>query len=77
MILRIFKTKVAGFLEYLFFIKSSTEFTLDLLMNEKDEKVLQAVYDGLFQDKLFIKAVKAWLPFMNERGFLDLLIRTE
>lgn len=46
-------------------------------MNEKDEKVLQAVYDGLFQDKLFIKAVKAWLPFMNERGFLDLLIRTE
>lgn len=55
-------------------MKSSTEFTLDLLMNEKDEKILQKVYDGLFLDMLFIKAVKVWLPFMNERGFLDLLI---
>ncbi|XP_070499110.1 uncharacterized protein [Chironomus tepperi] len=67
----------AGFLEYLFFIKSSTEFSLDMLMNGKDEKVLQEVHDGLFQDELLIKAVKTWLPFMNERGFLDIMIVRE
>jgi len=45
-----------------------------MLMHGQDEEALQDVYDSLYQDELLIKAVKVWLPFMNERGFLDALI---
>lgn len=42
-------------------------------MTETDENALREVYDRLFTDEYFIKAVKIWLPFLNERGFLDTL----
>jgi hypothetical protein len=72
-----FYNTVAGFLEFLFFIKSSTEFSFDMLMHGQDEEALQDVYNRLYQDELLIKAVKVWLPFMDERGFLDALISSD
>ncbi|CAG9801146.1 unnamed protein product [Chironomus riparius] len=66
----------AGFLEYLFFVKTTSGFSFDMLMFGKDEEALQEVYNRLYQEEAFVKAVKVWLPFMNERGFLDVLIRS-
>ncbi|CAG9801147.1 unnamed protein product [Chironomus riparius] len=67
---------LAGFLIFLFFAKYSSpkEFSFDMLMFETDEDVLRELYDRLFQDEYFVRGVKTWLPFMNERGFLDILI---
>ena len=45
-----------------------------MLMFETDEDALRELYDRLFQDEYFVRGVKIWLPFMNERGFLDILI---
>jgi hypothetical protein len=63
---------------FLFFAKYSSEkeFSFDMLMFETDENALRELYDRLFQDEYFVKGVKTWLPFMNERGFLDILIRS-
>lgn len=46
-------------------------------MFETDEDVLRELYDRLFQDEYYIRGVKSWLPFMNERGFLDILTPLE
>ena len=48
-----------------------------MLMFGKDEEALQEVYNRLYQEEAFVKAVKVWLPFMNERGFLDVMIRSK
>lgn len=48
-----------------------------MLMFETNEDVLRELYDRLFQDEYYIRGVKSWLPFMNERGFLDISIPSE
>lgn len=74
--MHIFPFTAASFLAIIFFAKYSSkeEFTFEKLMRETDEVVLKKMFDSLFDDELVEKSTKAWLPFMDERGYLDTLI---
>jgi hypothetical protein len=60
----------------LFFAKYSlsVEWDVEILLRETDETVLAKIYSTIFNDPVFIKATKCWLPFLEQRGFLDSLI---
>ena len=60
----------------LFFAKysSTVEWDMEILLRETDETVLANIYSTIFNDPVFIKATKSWLPFLEQRGFLDSLI---
>lgn len=34
-------------------------------------------YQKIFQNEIYKKAVTLWLPFLNKRGFLDALIKSD
>jgi hypothetical protein len=58
----------------LFVVKndSSDEINMENLMGKGEgaEEMLQKVY----KNPIYKKAVRAWLPFLNKRGFLDTMI---
>ena len=54
--------------------EAAEEINLDrLLMDEDNSELLKKFYNN----ENYKKALKLWLPFLNERGFLDCLIKTE
>ncbi|KAL7051620.1 hypothetical protein ACKWTF_004532 [Chironomus riparius] len=65
-----------SFVPMLFFAKysSTVDWDMEILIRETDETVLSKIYGAIFNDPVFIKATKSWLPFLEQRGFLDSLI---
>lgn len=57
----------------LFVVKnsSSEEINLEMMMTGGD---ITNMLDRVYNDPNYTKAVKLWLPFLNERGLLDALI---
>lgn len=56
----------------LFVVKydADEEISMELLMQGGDDEM----YDRIYNNEIYKKAVKLWLPFMNKRGFLDCLL---
>lgn len=54
--------------------ESTEELNFETLMNNPDDKVVQEVYDRIYKNETYKKAMKTWLPFLNKRGFLDTLL---
>lgn len=49
---------------------SNEEMNLEMIMAGGDE----GMFDRIYNNDNYKTAVKLWLPFMNERGFLDKMI---
>jgi hypothetical protein len=58
----------------MFFIKYSSDdaINLEALLSEQDEKVLNEMYQRIYSCSVLQKSIKSMLPFLNERGFLDM-----
>lgn len=55
--------------------ESSEEIDLALMMGQSDdEEKLENFYKRIYENETYKKAIKAWLPFLNKRGFLDTML---
>lgn len=56
----------------LFVVKysSNEEINMEIIMSGGDASMIDRIYNN----ENYKKAVKSWLPFLDERGFLDTLI---
>lgn len=53
---------------------SPEELNMEVILSGGDD---EAMKDRIYNGENFRKAVKLWLPFMEERGFLDKLIKAK
>lgn len=56
---------------------SSEDITLEMMLEETDERKLSEMYERIYSNEILENAIKSWLPFLNERGFLDSLFWSE
>lgn len=63
------------FMLFIFKYDSSEELNLQMIMGQvEDEEELKKFYTRIYRNKTYTKAIKTWLPFLNERGFLDCML---
>jgi hypothetical protein len=53
---------------------SAEEISLENLMTGDDNP---EAMDRIYNNENYKKAVKLWLPFLNDRGYLDQLVKKE
>lgn len=70
----IFHTAATSIMFILFIVKyeSSEEISLEQMM--KAESVDEDLYKRIYQNDTYKKAVKTLLPFLDEKGYLDVLL---
>ena len=50
-------------------LNSEKEVSMDQLFKGGDEA--EALLKVIYNNEIFAKAIKTWLPFLNERGYLE------
>lgn len=63
------------FLLFIFKYDSSEELNLQMIMGQVDDvEEMKKMYIRIYRSETYKKAIKSWLPFLNERGFLDSML---
>lgn len=70
-----FATVCILFLLFIFKYDSSEELNLQMIMGQVDDvEELEKMYIWIYRNETYKKAIKTWLPFLNEKGFLDCML---
>lgn len=63
------------FMLFIFKYDCKEELNLQMIMGQVDDKDEMArVYQRIYGNETYMKALKAWLPFFDKKGFLDVMI---
>lgn len=54
---------------------SAEELTMEQLMDPNAYD--QEMFNRLYRNDNYLKAIKSWLPFLHKRGFLDVVEKNE
>lgn len=53
--------------------ESSEELSMEMIMSGGDPEMIERIYNN----GNYRKAIQQWLPFLDNRGFLDVLIKPQ
>lgn len=63
------------FLLFIFKYDCKEELNIHMIMGQvEDEERKSQIYERIYGNETYKKALKSWLPFFNKKGFLDLMI---
>jgi hypothetical protein len=63
------------FLLFIFKYDCSEELNLQMIMGMVDDReALEKMHHRIYRNETYRDALKSWLPFLNERGFLDTML---
>ena len=57
--------------------ESKEEINIETIMGQSSDAEAQEVYARIYGNDTYKRALKKWLPFMNKRGFLDTMLKSD
>lgn len=63
------------FMLFIFKYDSNEELNLKMIMGQvEDVEELEKFYVRIYRNETYKKAIKTWLPFLNEKGYFDCML---